>query len=64
MINYLVILVIGLIVCWAGRKVWLSLKNGGCPGCSGACGCSGSCCSESRSSHNGVKDISRKSMKR
>ena len=66
MINDLIILTIGLIVCWAGRKVWVSMKNGGCPGCSGACGCGcgGSYCSGSSSSHNGVKDNSRKSIKR
>lgn len=64
MINYLIILTIGLIVYWAGRKFWVSMKDGGCPGCSGACGCGGSCCSGSRSSHNGVKDNSRKSIKR
>lgn len=51
MINYVIVLMIAMMVAYAGKKVVQSVKNGGCPGCSGNCGCGGGCkgnCSSSR----------------
>lgn len=43
MTGYVIIVIIIGIAYWASKTVLKSMKNGGCPGCSGGCSCSSKC---------------------
>lgn len=44
MISYMIILAIAVVAYFAAKSVVGSVKNGGCPGCSGGCSCNSSEC--------------------